>query len=425
MAGNIHAMQSQQRGAADEWTIDRTAKGLEKALDILKIDVFFDIRKQQTRWDVDGYLESTNARLEAYIIETIADNFNFGFDQNGKPKRALFGRDSWPRCRDALLNRRETDPFLDWLESLPPWDERRRLEGWLQTVFEIRGERNRELAGWASQFLFQGAVKRAFEPGAKLDEMPVFIGKQGIGKSTYLAYLFPEQYRSEWFADGLHLAADPKTRAEALQGRVVVEASEMAGSTRAELESLKSFLSRTDDGSIRLAYRSDPESSPRRCIIVGTTNNDECLPNDPTGNRRFLAVHLADGDPTRVRVALDEWRVELWAEAVWRHANGMGDPRFPDQLKTLQAEANNTARRSDEILEDAIERAIGELPQPFTLADLGNSIGMGGVTIPQRDQKRMSTVLIGMGFEKKQVRQGNSRQKSWATPINWRRYESR
>ena len=46
----------------------------------------------------------------------------------------------------------------------------------------------------------------------------------------------------------------------------------MAGSMRAELESLKSFLTRTDDGAVRLAYRRNRETTPRRCTIVGTAN---------------------------------------------------------------------------------------------------------------------------------------------------------
>ena len=84
----------------------------------------------------------------------------------------------------------------------------------------------------------------------------------------------------EWFSDQLNLAADPKVRAEALQGVVMVEVAEMTGSTRAEIQSLKAFLSRTNDGGIRLAWRRNPEPMPRRCILVGTSNEAECLPND-------------------------------------------------------------------------------------------------------------------------------------------------
>ena len=125
----------------------------------------------------------------------------------------------------------------------------------------------------AGTFIFLGAVWRAYQPGVKLDEMPILIGRGGIGKSTALRYIFPPELR-ELFTDGLHLAAQPKERVEAMQGKAVVEAAEMQGARRADLESLKAFLSRTDDGSVRLAYRRDPEPMPRRSIIVGTADRD-------------------------------------------------------------------------------------------------------------------------------------------------------
>ena len=41
-------------------------------------------------------------------------------------------------------------------------------------------------------------------------------------------------------------------------------------------------------------WRGAPIQSPlhRRCIIVGTTNRTDVLPNDPSGNRRFVPVLL-------------------------------------------------------------------------------------------------------------------------------------
>ena len=75
---------------------------------------------------------------------------------------------------------------------------------------------------------------------------------------------------------------------------VLVEASEMTGSTKAEVETIKKFLSRTNDN-IRLTYRRDPSPLLRRCMIVGTTNDPRCLPNDASGNRRFLPVQCDRG----------------------------------------------------------------------------------------------------------------------------------
>ena len=225
-------------------------------------------------------------RMSDRLRDLLARRFTYQTSRGPMP--LFYGRERWGMVINAHLCSRERDPFLDWLNDRPAWDEYPRLDTYLDELFSAGDS---PLVRWAGQFLFLGPVHRAYSPGAKLDEMPVLVGAQGIGKSALLLNLFPPEHAG-WMNDGLHLAADPKVRAEALLGRVVVEAGEMAGSTRADLESLKAFVSRQDDGGIRLAFRRDPEPAPRRCIIVGTSNRLDVLPNDPTGNRRFVPITL-------------------------------------------------------------------------------------------------------------------------------------
>ena len=222
-----------------------------------------------------------NDRMEDRLRDLFARRFTCQTTRGPVPMTYSTGR--WTLVLNAHLCSREHDPFLDWLNDRPQWDAKPRLDSLLQELFNAE---DCALTRWVSQFLFLGPVHRAYTPGAKLDEMPVLVGPQGIGKSALLLNLFPSE-NAGWVNDGLHLSADPKVRAEALLGRVVVEVSEMAGSTRADLESLKSFISRQNDGGIRLAFRRNPEDAPRRCIVVGTSNRHDSLPNDPSGNRRY------------------------------------------------------------------------------------------------------------------------------------------
>ena len=385
------------------------------------------------------WIEMTD-RSMADLRRKIAERFQYQTESRG-PSPLHFGEALWKLWSDALLYRRECDPFRDWLDRLPTWDGLDRTRHWLSDVFEVANEGN-PLVGWASQFVFLGSVTRAYEPGNKLDEMPVLIGPQGIGKSTALRCTLPLD-RPEWFADGLHLAGSPKERAESLQGRVIVEAAEMAGSTRAELESLKAFLSRTDDGAVRLAYRRNPETMLRRCIIVGTTNAPDPLPNDPSGNRRFVPVMLGPAKPhcspscdfaprhppnveddgsalcpvcaavvlasaAWVRDYLDRNRAQLWAEAVWLYKRGVS-ARLPDELKTVQGEATERARRRDELLEDAVECWLAECHDGFTMAELARGIGLvhkdaAATTLSDRDTRRLGAVLRAQGVAKRRER---------------------
>ena len=341
--------------------IARTASGLEQALRLLGLGLRYNVRGARHEWrEGAGEWCAGTDQHDDDVRERIAERYTTG--QADKP--ATFGGETWTRCRNALLRYRHVDPFLEYLAALPAHDGTARLSSWLGEVFETDGS---ELSRWAGMFIFQGAVERTIEPGCKLDETPVLIGGQGIGKSTALRCALPDD-GGEWFNDSLQLAAPDKERAESLLGRVIVEASEMAGSSRAELQSLKAFLSRTDER-VRLAYRRNPETLPRRCIVVGTTNEAACLPNDPTGNRRFVAVTVGakPGSAGAVREYMAAHRDQLWAEAFANYRLNV-TARLPDWLKGDQEAANEGYRRRDDILEDAVEMFLSGEAFPFTLA---------------------------------------------------------
>ena len=257
----------------------------------------------------------TNDRTVAKLITTIAKRFSYSVKRGESPLK--YGRDNWNLNFSALLKDREVDPFILWLEALPQWDRTERIDKYLIEVFKTGDS---AIARWVSQFLLLGPIQRGYKPGSKLDEMPVFWGAQGIGKSALLRSLLPPEHDS-WFCDSLNLTGDTKTRAETLQGRVLVEVSEMTGARQADLENLKTFISQQDDGTVRFAYRRDPETMLRRCILAGTSNNESMLPNDPSGLRRFFPLRLnAPKHATEPYIA--EQREQLWAEALIRYRKG-------------------------------------------------------------------------------------------------------
>ena len=90
------------------------------------------------------------------------------------------------------------------------------------------------LVRWASLSIPLAAVWRTYRPGTKHDELVILAGPQGCGKSTALRSLLPPEPVT-WFSDTLDLGGRTKERAEALQGRVIVEAAELAGVTRADI----------------------------------------------------------------------------------------------------------------------------------------------------------------------------------------------
>ena len=411
----------------------KTSRSLEKALHLCGVDIRFNIRAARPEYqhwqpgtdydDPDDRRLAVNIskseepwacwddRTTAHIKEVLTLHFNYE-RSDGKKASLNFGSGAWENAFNAVLYRNEVDPFITWMESLPKWDYTDRLDTWLLRAFEIK--ERLPLAQWAGRYILLGAVTRAYQPGAKLDETPVLIGRGGIGKSTCLRVLLPADM-DDWFSDALNLAGDSKQRAEALQGRVIVEAAELAGATRADIESLKAFLSRTDDGSVRLAYRRDPEVMKRRCVLIGTSDKDRPLPND-RNLRRFVPINLKDGDPVNLRLMLDQDRRQLWAEALFLYRRGV-EARLPDDLKVQQLEATEAARSQDTIMEDAVESwLVGR--DGFTFAELAFGIGLAdsedrATRLHMRDAHRIGGILERLGYTKQRPRQGGKRATVW------------
>lgn len=130
-----------------------------------------------------------------------------------------------------------------------------------------------------------GAIARAYHPGCKFDYMPVFVGKQGIGKSTFLRLL---SMNNAWYNDNFNTIEGDKAP-EKLRGMWMVELAELLATKKAkEVESIKAFLTSTVD-TYRPPYGRRTEQRPRVCVFAGTTNSEQFL-TDRTGNRRFLPI---------------------------------------------------------------------------------------------------------------------------------------
>jgi hypothetical protein len=220
-------------------------------------------------------------------------------------------------------------PVREYLDGLT-WDGVPRIDRWLTTY---GGAENTEYVRAVGSLFLIAAVGRVRLPGCKFDEMLVLENpEQGNNKSTALAIL---AVRDEWFSDDLPLNADSKRTIEALRGRWIVEAAELSGMRRADVEHLKAFLSRQVDRA-RMSYDRLITERPRQCVIAGTTNSEEYL-RDTTGNRRMWPVAVRSFDVEALRRDRDQ----LWAETAAREARGDSirlDPRLWEAAGREQAE---------------------------------------------------------------------------------------
>lgn len=232
--------------------------------------------------------------------------------QNTYPSFKVHGND-FREAVNIIFSKHPYNPIKEWFNSLK-WDGVERVDNFLSDVFGLEKDGYGETV---MRKFFLAAVRRIFSPGCKWDYMPVFIGRQGIGKSKAISRLCAD---AEWFSDTLEISNDNKKNVEQMQGKWIFEMAELAGMKRADLTKVKSFITTSHDN-VRLSYRSDSETFYRHCVFIGTTNEDTPL-KDNTGNRRFLPIDLGikageeHASALRVdRVMTQKYVQMLWAEA--------------------------------------------------------------------------------------------------------------
>lgn len=214
----------------------------------------------------------------------------------------------------ALVNM--YDPVADYLNNLA-WDGIKRVS---TSLSRFLGAPDSYYTSCAAECLFVGAVKRAFNTtGVRHDEMVVLVGHEGSGKSAFCRIIAK---RDEWFTDNI---GDLKSKdsSEGLQGKWIVEFAELKSMQGVSSEHTKAFLSRDVD-KFRMPYGTRSSAFPRRCIIIGTTNNERFL-TDVGANRRFVPVLTSGGYDSKYeldRASLASEVDQLWAEAVHMYREG-------------------------------------------------------------------------------------------------------
>ena len=399
------AMNEGKQKKKSEKTFPLTDQGLMAALASIGYSMKFDNRRQTELWRRgDGEWEPSNNRLTDYIRSRLAEHCYQSVRRYSKKTLTPYdmSNDKWRQLRNSLAYQNEFDPFLEWLQALPEWDGEARVEN---ALCLIQGAADTELNRFASKSILLGAIRRAFQPGCEHKSMPVLIGDQHIGKSSYIQSLIPLEHRSAWIGEKLPVKAkSSREQVEALLGNVLIEYAEL-GDVGWNIESVKAFLStRTDK--VRLAWRTDSEVMPRRCVFVGTSNPKGSgeLPNDPTGNVRFMAIPVF-GCSKGAEWA-SEWmnlnRNQLWSEALAMYRAGE-DSNLPPHLIHPQEEVNLMYRESDEMYEVPLRRMIvrGLIFGEMTLIDIGRKLQQEeSELIKEVPGNRLAKALLNIGAEK-------------------------
>jgi predicted P-loop ATPase len=206
-----------------------------------------------------------------------------------------------------ILQKNRFHPIHDYFKGLE-WDEINRVDSLL---IDYLGAEDSAYTRAVTRKTLVAAVARVMDPGCKFDSVLTLIGTQGIGKSQLLARL-----GKQWYSDSFG-GLGSKEAFELIQGKWIIEIAELAGLKKAEVDTIKHFISKTDDY-YRVPYTERPANFKRQCIFIATTNDFDGFLKDTTGNRRWWPVVTNSEACTRdIFKDLNDYEIDqVWAEAM-------------------------------------------------------------------------------------------------------------
>ena len=260
----------------------------------------------------------------------------------------------WERIRDALVKvtqDKSYHPIRQYLDGCT-WDGVPRVE---TLLIDYLGAEDNDYTRAVTRKTLAAAVARIYRPGCKFDYMLTLHGAQGKGKST-----LANKLAVDWFTDTV-IAMQGKDAYEQLQGKWIIEIGELAGLKKAEVETIKLFISKQSDY-FRPAYGRNLKEFDRQCIFIGTTNESQFL-RDVTGNRRFWVVGTPNKATKSIFTDLTPEVVRLvWAEAVEIYKAGEQlylPPELEAFARKVQASYEEENPRAG-IVEDYLDRLLPE-----------------------------------------------------------------
>lgn len=205
-------------------------------------------------------------------------------------------QDALREAINEVANQNAVEPIHQWIQSTS-WDGTHRLDNWLPEVLGLpRSHKNYGIYSAYGRVAMLSIVRTQYnlkDQTIGQQNMLILQGSQGCGKSTFAATLgLSYNVGRQYFSDSELNLNKPADLALQLAGKVVAEVPELDAMNKADNNTVKNLITRTEERQ-RTAYARFATTFIKTAFLVGTTNNRAIL-RDTTGSRRFLIVDFDD-----------------------------------------------------------------------------------------------------------------------------------
>ncbi|MBQ8466210.1 MAG: DUF3874 domain-containing protein [Prevotella sp.] len=201
--------------------------------------------------------------------------------EKGSPKSAI---ELYVHSEEVTL----FNPVTLFLNQLPQWDGQNHVARLFSRLPGLSSEQHAFLAVWLRSTVAHWLQMDTLHGN---ECVPVLIGAQGCGKTTFLRRLLPQELR-QYYLDHLNLS-NKFDKEMALTNNLLVNLDELEAIRPSQHASLKQALSKNKVNGRPIFGRAQ-EDRKRFASFVATTNNPHPL-TDATGSRRYICLTIPKG----------------------------------------------------------------------------------------------------------------------------------
>jgi len=281
-------------------------------------------------------------------------------------------------------------PFRYYLQHLPPWDHQTDHILEMSLSVNVKGDADQQILFAECLRKWLVAMVAGWVDDREVNHVIlIFIGEQGIYKTTWFNYVLPPALRSYFYTktNAGHMTKDDLL-ALAQYGLVCYE--ELDTMSPRELNQLKSAVTMPSVDE-RAPYASFADHRKHIASFCGTGNNVQFL-SDSTGTRRWLPFEVESIDSPRDH-PFDYDGIYAQAYALYRE--GFQYWFSPKEIKQLSAHNSRfeTAKDELELVDYYFSKPSGTNAGEFMPTAIAQQI----VSTPGT---RVSTVALGRAFSK-------------------------